>query len=527
MSRKQDELSTGKKVIFASDNPVAAAKILKFKTDIADMEQYSTNTRDAQAWLDATESTVAEMGNVLQRVRELAVQAANGTNTAGDTQKIKEEILQLKEHLISSGNFNFAGRYIFSSSHTDKPLLDKDGKYNIPITQEDLNEKPVAVYEVSVKERMAVGTHGLDLFGFVADTTAYQTKMPDASSTNGKGAQKAAIQVDFSLTNDYSADAATTVTVGGTLYTVNKASLNGSIVAPLDPQAVLDLFRTASDGVAGKLSDEADVYFDSNKKLVIRSKVVGAADSVKLSAFSGMSNPMNVTDPATAVALGAVTDNVPGTNSINATVTSGTNYATADLPSFLGKQFIMTYNGLTKAIMIPNTPTTITTDAQLQTAVQTEIDTAFGVGKVAITIADAAPISFTTAMAATDPTKPQLRIQPVKGETPELIDDLNSFITALDTADKTVLGQTLSKVDVHLDRILAVRADIGARTSRIELINARIAENSITFTRLLSDSQDADMSEVIMQLKNAENVYKSALSVGGRIIQPSLLDFLR
>lgn len=524
MSRKQDELSTGKRVMFASDDPVAAAKILKFKTDLADMNQYSTNTRDAQAWLDATESTIAEMGDVLQRMRELAVKASNGTNTAEDTQKIKEEVTQLRDHLISSGNFNFAGRYLFSSHQTDQELLKADGTYNIPITAQDLADKPVSIYEVSAKENMPVGTHGLSIFGFITEISKFQDDMPDASNA-GMGAQKAAVKVGFNLSGNYTADT-TTVTVDGTLFTVDKTKLNGSVKA-LNPQDVLNLFNKATDGATGTLSDKADVYFDTNMNLVIRSKTVGAAGNVTLSAFSGMSNPVNITNPTTPTAMGAVTTPVNGLNLTNTTVTAGANYASADLPDFLGKKMMVTLNGLTKLIEIPNDPVGITTDAQLSAAIQTKLDTAFGAGKVTVNLADAAPISFQTTAGATDSVKPELRIQPIKGNTSELIKEVNDFITALGTADQTVLKKTITEIDDHLNKILAVRADIGARGSRLELINARINENSVTFTRLLSDSQDADMAEVIMNLKNAENVYKSALSVGGRIIQQTLVDFIR
>ncbi len=524
MSRKQDELSTGHRVIFASDDPVATAKILKFKTDLADMDQYSTNSRDAQAWLDSSESTIAEMGNVLQRMRELAVKAANGTNTPSDTQKIEEEVKQLRDHLISGGNTNFAGRYLFSSYHTDMELLTKDGKYNIPITAEDLADKPVSIYEVGAKEKMPVGTHGLSLFGFVTEVSKFQDDMPDASGT-GMGTQKAAVKVGFDLTHDYSADT-TTVTIDGTAYTVDKTKLNGSATKPLKAQDVLDLFNNADDGSGGALKNHANVYFDNNMNLVIRSKTEGPTSEVTLSAFSGMSSPVNITNPNTPTAMGAVTDTVNGLNATNTTVASGTNFATADIPDFLGKQFVMTHNGITKVITIPN-DASITTDAQLKTAVQTQIDTAFGSGKVSVNITDGAPISFQTTSSTSDPITPQLRIQPVKGTESQLIKDVNSFITALDSGDSATLKATITKMDSHLNNLLAVRADIGARGSRLELINSRISENSVTFTRLLSDAQDADMAEVIMHLKNAENVYKSALSVGGRIIQQTLVDFMR
>lgn len=524
MSRKQDELATGKKVIFASDNPVAAAKILKYKTDIADMNQFSANTRDAMAWLDASESTISEMGSVLQRLRELAVKSANGTNTPSDMQKIKEEVTQLKENIISSANFNFAGRYVFSSHYTDKPLLKADGSYNIPITAQDIVDKPVAIYEVSAREYMPVGTHGLSILGYIPEVSDFQTAMPDAGNT-GVPAAKSAIRMGFSLTQNYAAGANINVDINGTVFAVDKSKLQANPLAPLDLQKVIDTFN---DGVNGttKLSDVADVYFDSQKNLVIRNKTTGTAGTVTLSNFAGVTNPTNVTNLDAPVAMGSMTDPVAGINAVGTSVTAGSNLTNAQVPSFLGKQFVMTYNGQTKTITIPNDPL-ITTAAQLQTAVQTQVNTAFGAGAVNVTMADGAPISFATVTAPGDVTKPELRIQPVKTTQPELIKELNDFIGYLTTGDNAGCSNMIAEIDGHLNTLLAVRADVGARGSRLELIDARISENAVTFTRLLSDSQDADMSEVIMYLKNAENVYKAALSVGGRIIQPSLVDFIR
>lgn len=529
MSRKQDELSTGKKVMFASDDPVAAAKILKFKTDLADMDQYSTNTRDGQAMLDASESTVGEMGSVLQRVRELAVQAANGTNTLDDTKKIKEEILQLKEHLISGANSNFAGRYIFSSHYTDKPLLTPEGKYNIPITAQDIIDKPAAIYEISAREYIRVGTHGMELFGTVTEVNEFQSKMPDAE-IKGVAAEKAAMNIDFSLTQDYNVGGAITVTVNNGVpltFAVDKTVLVGSALVPLEKQKVLDTFRNTLSG-ATKLSDVADVYFDANKKLCIRDKTFGATGSLQMSAFAGASNPMNISSPLTPVPMALITDVVTGINAAIATNASAVNFVDpTDVPDFLGKKFVMTYNGITKTITIPNPSVTITTAAQLVTAVQGELDTAFGAAKVQFTIPVAGAITFKTVPVPGDTNQPVIRVQPCKTTESQLIKDMNDFITALDTGSQSGCAAALTKVDNQLNQLLAVRADIGARGSRMELVNSRISENSVTFTRLLSNAQDADMSEVIMYLKNAENVYKSALSVGGRIIQPSLMDFLR
>lgn len=530
MSRKQDELSTGKKVLFASDDPVAAAKIMKFKSDIADMTQFGDNAQNAQALLDASESTVAEMGSVLQRVRELSVQAANGTLTSGDTQKIEEEITQLRDHLISSGNSNFAGKYQFSSHYTDRALLTADGKYNIPITAEDIANKPVAKCEISPSEYMSSGTHGLDLFGAVTDASTYLASMPSDTAVSGVSAKKPALQAEFSLTANYTASTIA-VNVNGTSYSVTTTNLSGTALNPIDMQLVLNEFNNAANGSA-KLSAVADVYFDSNKKLVIRDKTIGAAANVTLTtaAAPGITNFKNVTDPDLPVTIASGTA-VAGVNAAGAKVVGpGTDFT--PVADFSGKKFVMTVNGITETITFP-IATPLTTPADMKTGVQAAIDAAFGAGKVVVKTASAGPpvvtgITFEQiGIAPDDLNQPKIRVQSVVATENKLINDMNTFIGYLHAGSTTAIGTLMGTLDGHLQQLLAVRADIGARNSRLDLVSARIAENSVTFTRLLSNSQDADMAEVIMYLKNAENVYKSALSVGGKIIQPSLLDFIR
>ena len=78
-----------------------------------------------------------------------------------------------------------------------------------------------------------------------------------------------------------------------------------------------------------------------------------------------------------------------------------------------------------------------------------------------------------------------------------------------------------------MNNILRVRADIGARQNRIELTSNRLDSDYTNFTKLMSNNEDVDMAETIMNLQNEENVYKASLSGGARVIQPTLVDFLR
>lgn len=81
--------------------------------------------------------------------------------------------------------------------------------------------------------------------------------------------------------------------------------------------------------------------------------------------------------------------------------------------------------------------------------------------------------------------------------------------------------------DKHIDRFVSERAELGARVNRAEMIEQRQLELDVIAQRIMSDNEDADMEEVIIQLTIQESVHRAALAAGARIIQPTLMDFLR
>lgn len=283
MEKYQNRLSTGKKINVPSDDPVVAARALKLRTDVSRLEQYDRNVKDALSWMEITESSLANITDILHRARVLAVQGANGTTTPENTQKIEEEVKQLKHQLIQVANSTYSGRYIFSGFKTDKKLLNEDGSFAIEV----INDVEKIVYEVDIGDDIRINLTGGDIFNNGGDATA------------------------------------------------------------LDP------------------------------------------------------NP------------------------------------------------------------------------------------------------------------------------------PLMIELFNQFIAALNAGDHSTVGGLLDDIDEHMDNITRVRADVGARYNRLELTENRLSKNIYNFTKLMSENEDIDQAENIMLLKSEENVYQASLAGGARIIQPSLMDFLR
>lgn len=171
----QTQLASGKKISLPSDDPIVASKALKLRTDVSEIAQYKRNTDDATAWMEITEATMNHMTDVIHRLREITNQAANGTNTAEDLQKIREEAAQLREQMVNLGNATYAGRYIFSGYKTDKPLLNDDGTFNI-----DIDNSEQIRFEIGIGDDININVPGSDLFGAsVSETAGTKSKMID------------------------------------------------------------------------------------------------------------------------------------------------------------------------------------------------------------------------------------------------------------------------------------------------------------------------------------------------------------
>ncbi len=98
---------------------------------------------------------------------------------------------------------------------------------------------------------------------------------------------------------------------------------------------------------------------------------------------------------------------------------------------------------------------------------------------------------------------------------------------ALETDDRDVVGQLIKNLDQGMQNLLNYRAQVGAKVNRLETTNRRLDELNINFTKLLSEEEDADLIKLVTDLAAQENNYKAALIASAKVIQPSLLDFLK
>ncbi len=116
-------MSTGKKITRPSDDPVIAIRALRLRSNVTQLSQYyEKNAKDAESWLQVTADALSTVTNVLTDCVKQATKGANMDLTLDDLSTIVTQMDALAKEYYSTGNMDYAGRYVFTGYRTDTPL---------------------------------------------------------------------------------------------------------------------------------------------------------------------------------------------------------------------------------------------------------------------------------------------------------------------------------------------------------------------------------------------------------------------
>ncbi|MDV6376993.1 flagellar hook-associated protein FlgL [Sporosarcina sp. GW1-11] len=117
----------------------------------------------------------------------------------------------------------------------------------------------------------------------------------------------------------------------------------------------------------------------------------------------------------------------------------------------------------------------------------------------------------------------------VSTNTSDMFNNINQLFTDIknNIDDSYDFSASLGEIDILMDDVLTKRADIGARSNRAELMDNRLQMQEGAAKKQRSENEDVDYEKTITDLITSESIHRATLSVGARIIQPSLVDFLR
>lgn len=244
MQKLQQQMTSGKEIRKPSDDPFKVARAMQLHTDINTNKQYNENISDTINWLDTTDTALGQVGDVIQRVRELLISAGNAGYSQSERRAIKNEINEKIGEVSQILNTNFDGKYIFGGTRG--------------IT------KPVDI------EENAFGNTGLVYYkkggGALLDTTDPQYNMIS---------QKLKVQISQGVTMDYNVTASEVLQfTNQNGDTLDVREIFNSITNHLDEKNSDGTPATGNDAIKELVNGDLQKLTDAmNNLLKIRSEV--------------------------------------------------------------------------------------------------------------------------------------------------------------------------------------------------------------------------------------------------------------
>ncbi len=143
----QQQMATGKRILRPSDNPVDTANGLKLRSKVKQLSQYQKNIEDGLGFMSVTDTSMLSMNDIMQRVRELSIQASNDTLSPDERMFVAKEIEQLTRQMVSLFNTQYKGEYVFGGKQSKIapfPLTSSDAG-----SADDYNNLKMAYYDAS------------------------------------------------------------------------------------------------------------------------------------------------------------------------------------------------------------------------------------------------------------------------------------------------------------------------------------------------------------------------------------------
>jgi flagellar hook-associated protein 3 FlgL len=160
LSKTQEQLSTGKSIQTAADNPTGMAQVNQLNMELSASQQYVTNGNLASANLNLETQALSDATNLLQSARDLAVEANNASLTSSQRQDIATQLSQQLQQLVGIGNRTDSnGNYLFSGYASSTQPFSQNGN-----SVSYVGADQVSQVQISENQRVSAGDTGSSVF---------------------------------------------------------------------------------------------------------------------------------------------------------------------------------------------------------------------------------------------------------------------------------------------------------------------------------------------------------------------------
>ncbi len=479
----QNQLSSGKRVNKPSDDPVNATQILTLQNRVTQDTQFLRNVDYAKGWLQQSEGALSSVNRLVTRAKELALQQSNSVsyNAANRTQ-VAAEIGQMINELIGIGNESIGSRYVFGGTITDPAPVGSGGVFygSSQGYTTQVDETSTFNYGVSASRVFAN-----DFNPNISLTT------PVSSLFKGAGAGTLGL---VSVTNRAgttgTVDLTGAATVGDIINRFNASGLN----------------ITAAINASGNGISLTDATASPTGNLIISDGGDGLSTATKLRISGNRAG--------STISGGDIDPAATGTTLIS------------ELNGGAGLTLnqIHIQNGAASGIV------TLSGSATLQDVINTV--NASGLNVTATINASGTGIDINSNSSSTvaivsdvanDNTASSLGMQGGKN----LIMTFTTLQKALLANDRAGILNSITNLDASLNTVNQVRAEIGGKVNRLESRTSILENNGVENEISLTYLRDTDMTQASMDFFKQKAAQDAALSTAAKIMNTTLMDFLR
>ncbi len=500
-------MSTQKKITRPSDDPVIAIRALRLRTNVTELTQfYEKNSPDAESWLNVTEGALNTTTKVLTEMIRLANKGANKDLGSKDLDIIIGQMKSLRDEFYSTGNVDYAGRYVFTGYRTDTTLsfteeIEAQQKEGYPVYK-ITEQKTIAAFD-TINHTNIGNLDGLNKDNYT-DTKYDNIKEQDISngnihrlrlSYNGLKGEFKNPPVNSDVEIKFAKDAST-VTADTVSATDN----------PYDQILA-----------ANAANQEKVIFVPETGELLFSDKAYENMEA-KVKALDGTDTEMQITYTKDKWQKGdlrpehyfACESTVKDEAGNDKTIKYNEEYLTGK-----GVKQTIEYDvGYNQKIQV-NT----TADEVFTHGMDRDID------DLEKALAELSEIDATKA----DLDKVLKGLDEGSAEYADVKKKYNAAEKAYNYIRENVhdmLQKTITRTQGYLDDTNVAITDNGTRSQRLDLISNRLMDQKTTFQVLQSENEDIDIADVMIKLTSSNLTYNSALMATGKIMQTSLMNFI-
>lgn len=158
LAQSLERLSSGLKINHAKDNPAGLAMAKRMNAQIEGLSKANDNANDGISVIETADGAMTEISEMLQRMNELAIKAANGPMSDSDRETVQDEVSQLKEEVTRiSETLEFNGQKLLNGEFELKGYVYGDLDVKVSEYSKEVPAKKYTINEISIEKEMING----------------------------------------------------------------------------------------------------------------------------------------------------------------------------------------------------------------------------------------------------------------------------------------------------------------------------------------------------------------------------------